>query len=177
MDSVEHKHTGRLEITWEDFGRMCRELALKIKNDFEPDIIVGVAKAGVIPGAVMSSLFRKDLYTIKISRRKNDRIVHARPLLFVPVTDSVHGKKVLIVDEISVTGQTLKIASDEVMSKAAKEVRTATLFIHSNSFRPHYYALESDAMIINPWDHYIIDENNQIAVHPDYLEENFPEKN
>lgn len=177
MDSYEHKHTGTVEIGWEEFGRMCQQLALAINQDYKPDMVVGVAKAGVMPGVVIASLFRKDFYTIKLSRRSNDRVVHARPILFVPITDSVYGKKVLLVDEISVTGETLKMASKEVLDKQAKEVRTATLFVHTYSFKPDYHALESDAMIINPWDKNVIDESGHLAIHPEYTQEAFPDKN
>lgn len=177
MDSYVHEHKGKVEVSWDDFGKMCRDLALKINKEYQPDVVVGVAKAGVIPGVVIASMFRKDFYTIKISRRKNDQVVHARPILFVPITDSVYGKKVLVVDEICVTGQTMQIAKKEVMSKHAKEVRSASMFIHSFSFKPDYYAMETDAMIVNPWDRYVISDEGGLKMHPEYVEEESPEEN
>ncbi len=177
MQSYEHKHEGELIITWEMFGKLAQDLAKKIHKDYKPDVVVGIVKAGVIPGAVISSLFRKDFYTIKLSRRSNDKVVYPRPILFVPITDSVYGKKVLLVDEISVTGETLKLAKEEVMSKQAKEVRTATLFVHTYSYKPDWYALESDAMIINPWDRYVLNEKGELEIHPEYKTGQFPDKN
>lgn len=171
MDSYKHEHSGRTVITWDYFGQLCKDLALKINAEYQPDVVVGVVKAGVLPGAVIASLFRKDFYTIKLSRRSNDKVVHARPILFVPITESVNGKKVLLVDEISVTGETLKMAKEEVLGKQAKEVRTATLFVHSDSFKPDWFALESDAMIVNPWDQYVIDEAGRLTIHPEYIGE------
>jgi len=177
MERYAHSHTGKQVITWDHFGKMCQELAKKIQADFIPDIVVGIVKAGVLPGVVIASLFRKDFYTIKLSRRSNDRVVHARPILFVPVTDSVFGKKILLVDEISITGETLKMAKEEILNKQAKEVRTATMFVHSYSFKPDWFALESDALIINPWDHYVLNDFGELTVHPEYVEEDFPDKN
>jgi hypothetical protein len=170
MDSYNHGHKGRLEVGWEDFGRLCREMAVKIHSQFQPDVVVGVARAGVMPGVVLASMFRKDFYVIKLSRRVNDRVVHARPILFVPITESVHDKKVLLVDEICVTGQTLDMACQEVLSKQAAQVRTATLFVHSHSKKPDFFGLETDDMIVNPWDHYVIGEDGKLEIHPEYLE-------
>jgi uncharacterized protein len=163
------KYDGQLLITWDRFGELCVDLGKKINEQYQPDIIVGVVKAGALPGVVLSSMFRKDFYTIKISRRKDDRIVHARPILFVPINDSVYGKKVLVVDEISLTGQTLEIAKREILNKQAKEVRTATLFVHSNGFKPDWYALESNSLIVKPWDQFILDSSGKLDFHPEYI--------
>ncbi|GAI23948.1 unnamed protein product [marine sediment metagenome] len=32
-----HMHKGRYEISWEKFGSLCKELALKIHSDFHPE--------------------------------------------------------------------------------------------------------------------------------------------
>ena len=59
-----------LEIDWAMFGELCRALALKVARDYDPEIIVGIARAGVIPGAVIASILRADFYSMKISRRE-----------------------------------------------------------------------------------------------------------
>ena len=46
---------GVLELTWEVFGELCRVLAVKVATDgYEPELVIGIAKAGVIPGAVIA---------------------------------------------------------------------------------------------------------------------------
>jgi len=177
MQTYRHEHKGKTVFTWERFGELCKKLAREIHSQYQPDVVVGIVKAGVIPGVVIASLFRKDFYTIKLSRRSNDRVVHARPILFVPITESVYGKKVLLVDEISITGETMKMAKKEVLDKQAKEVKTATLYVHSFSYKPDWYGLESDAMIINPWDHYILNDKGEFVEHPEYANEEFPDRN
>lgn len=59
-----------LDLSWEMFGELCRALALRVARDFEPDLIVGIARAGVFPGAVVASVLRKDFYSLTISRRE-----------------------------------------------------------------------------------------------------------
>jgi len=43
-------------VDWPFFGEMCRALALKIFRDYDPDVVIGIASAGVIPGAVVASI-------------------------------------------------------------------------------------------------------------------------
>src|SRR5256885_788233 len=43
---------GVLEVDWPFFGEMCRALALKIFREYDPDVVIGIARAGVIPGTV-----------------------------------------------------------------------------------------------------------------------------
>ena len=68
-----------LDLSWEMFGELCRALALKVARDFEPDLVVGVARAGAIPGAVVASILRKDFYALTISRREGGEVVRDRP--------------------------------------------------------------------------------------------------
>jgi len=154
-------------ISWQKFGDLCNELALKILKDYQPDIIIGIVKAGVFPGAVIASLFRKDFYTIKLSRRHDDRVIHARPILFVPISNSVYGKKVLLVDWITRTGETLLMAKEEVENKQVSEVRTCTLFAKPDGFKPDWYMHESDSLIVCPWNRFVI-EDGKLAPHPEY---------
>ena len=45
-----------LELSWEVFGELCRALAVKVaQSGYRPDLVIGIAKAGVIPGAVIAS--------------------------------------------------------------------------------------------------------------------------
>jgi hypoxanthine phosphoribosyltransferase len=165
--SINHHHTGTLEITWEQFGEHCRTLALAIEQRFQPQCVVGISKGGLPLATVLASMFRVDLYPIRLSYRERDRVAHEQPIWIVPVTSRVGGQKVLLVDEISVSGSTLKIAKEEIIRQGASEVLTVTLAIHPSSTKPDMYAVESDALIILPWDKWIL-QNSEFALHPEY---------
>src|SRR2546427_2907246 len=45
---------GVLQVDWPFFGELCRALALKIFREYDPDVVIGIARAGVIPGAVVA---------------------------------------------------------------------------------------------------------------------------
>ena len=44
-----------LDLSWEMFGELCRALALRVARQYDPDLVVGIARAGVIPAAVIAS--------------------------------------------------------------------------------------------------------------------------
>ena len=41
-------------VDWPLFGELSRALALRVAREFEPDVVVGIATAGVVPGAVVA---------------------------------------------------------------------------------------------------------------------------
>ena len=49
---------GVFEVDWALFGELSRALALKVARAYDPESILGIAKAGVIPGAVIAASAR-----------------------------------------------------------------------------------------------------------------------
>ena len=49
------------ELSWELFGELCRALALRVYRDYDPDLVVGIATAGVIPAAVIADIGKPPL--------------------------------------------------------------------------------------------------------------------
>jgi len=156
-----------LDLSWEMFGELCRALAMKVARDFEPDLVVGIARAGVIPGAVVASILRKDFYSLTISRREGGEVVRDRPAVLSAAPLQCQGKKVLLVDEITSSGETLRLGLASVRDLGPKEVRTATSFARVSGYRPDYTALETDATVIFPWDRKIF-EGEELVVNPRY---------
>src|SRR5258705_13933025 len=58
---------GVLQVDWAFFGELCRVLALKVFRDYDPQVVIGIAKAGVIPGAVVASILQRDFASIAIT--------------------------------------------------------------------------------------------------------------
>ena len=156
-----------LEVHWDMFGELCRALALKVARDFRPDVVVGIARAGVIPAAVVASILRVDFHSMKISRKEGDEVVRARPAILSAAPAQAAGKRVLIVDEIATSGETLRLALAAVRDVRPAEVRTATSFARTQGYKPDYFALATDATVIFPWDRKIFLEG-ELVVNPRY---------
>ena len=160
--SVEH-----LDLSWEMFGELCRALALKVARDFDPELVIGIARAGVIPGAVVASILRLDFYSLKISRKHGDEQVRERPAILSAAPRQAAGRRVLIVDEISTSGETLRLALAAVRDVRPSEVRTATSLARPRGYQPDYFALQTGATVIYPWDRKIF-EGDELVVNPRY---------
>lgn len=158
-----------LELSWEFFGELCRVLAVKVATSgYRPDIVIGIAKAGVIPASVVASILQCDFYSMKISRDEGMERVREQPKIFSQAPKEARGKRILIVDEISTSGETLRMASNALRQNAPSQIKTAASLVKVGGFRPDYYSLETDAMVIFPWDRHVVDEAGAIEVNPMY---------
>jgi uncharacterized protein len=158
-----------LELSWELFGELCRVLAVKVATSgYQPDLVVGIAKAGVIPGAVVASILRCDFYSLKISRDSGGERVRARPKILSAAPKEAAGKRVLVVDEICTSGETLRIALNALRQVKPSEVRTATSLVKVGGYRPDYHALETSATVAFPWDRHVLNAAGEIVVNPLY---------
>ena len=160
--SIPSTTRGVLEIDWPLFGELCRALALKVARDYDPEIILGIAKAGVIPGVVVASILQREFSSMVVTRNAAESL----PVLVSGPPPSVKGRRVLIVDETCDTGHTIRLALNEVRSAKPAEVRTAVSF-KTGSFEPDFHSFETDKFIILPWDREVV-EDGQLVTRPDY---------
>ncbi len=159
--------TGVLPISWEDMHGLCRALALAAAR-FAPEMVLAVGRGGNYAGTLVAHMLRVEVYPIRLSRRVADVVTHPTPQWVVEPPAAVTGRRVLIVDEISSTGETLTLARARVAASGAAAVRTAVLYAHSwGVATPDYIGLISDALILNPWDREIVEEG-RLVFHPEY---------
>lgn len=158
-----------LDLSWEMFGELCRALALRVAREYTPEVIVGIARAGAIPGAVMATILRVDFYSMTISRREGADRVRERPAVLSAAPLQVRGKRVLLVDEIATTGDTLRLALAAIRAVDPAEIRTATSFVRPSGYRPDYHALETGSTLIFPWDRKVF-EGDELVVNPLYAD-------
>jgi hypoxanthine phosphoribosyltransferase len=153
---------GVLEVDWPFFGELCRALALRVAREYQPEIVLGVAKAGVIPGVVVASIMQCEFSSMAVTRRE----AGSQPVLVSGPPYSIRGRRVLVVDETCDTGSTMRLALSEVRALQPAEVRSAVSF-KTGEYTPDFHAFETENFIILPWDREII-QNGEIVVRPDY---------
>ena len=157
---------GIREITWEEFHRMCRELARKVHRE-NFDIIIGIARAGLLPAVLIAIILCKEFFPIRITRREKDQVKWKKPVWKVDVPTKVTNANILVVDEIADTGETLSLVSERLKKRGAGSVKTAVLITHSWARpKPDYFNFESDELIIFPWDTKIL-VNGKWVLHPE----------
>jgi hypoxanthine phosphoribosyltransferase len=138
-------------VEWPLFGELSRALALKVSKAFDPELVIGIATAGVVPGAVVAAMLDRPFYSIIVSRRFRAETVRETPAVLSGAPADVLGRRVLIVDETCNNGETMRLAIAAIINAGASEVRTAVSF-KTGAYVPDYHALETEARIILPWD-------------------------
>ncbi|MGB9959516.1 MAG: phosphoribosyltransferase [Candidatus Bathyarchaeales archaeon] len=141
--------------TWNGIYRMLLRLAQKIrKSSFKPDVIVGVSRGGWPPARVLSDLLdNQNLANVRAEFYLGVAETRGEPTLTQPISVSVAGKKVLVVDEVADTGKSLKLIKEHLAKEGAAEVRIATIYYKPWSIiLPEYYAKETSCWIVFPWE-------------------------
>ncbi|MBK6486277.1 MAG: phosphoribosyl transferase [Gemmatimonadetes bacterium] len=156
---------GRFDVEWPLFGELSRALALKVAREYDPEIVVGVATAGVIPAAVVAAILGREFRSILVSRRDHDH-VRETPAVLGAAPQEVRGRRVLIVDETCDSGDTLRLAVAAIVNAGADEVRTAVSFKTGN-YEPDFHALATESTIVLPWDREVLIDD-ELRPNPKY---------
>jgi len=165
--TVEHSK-GVFEVEWPLFGELSRALALKVARDYDPDVVVGIATAGVVPGAVIAAILSREFHSMVVSRRFGTETVRETPAVLSAAPSSVRDRRVLIVDETCDTGDTIRLAVAAVVNAGATDVRTAVGF-KTGSYKPDYHGLATESTIILPWDREVLIDG-ELVTNPLYAE-------
>ncbi len=144
--------------TWESIFSKSVTLAEKL-NERSPkgfDCIVGVSRGGLVLTRIMSDLLeiqdvmitKSEYYSDLGERRK-------KPVITQKIQGNIFHKKVLLLDDVADTGQSLVEIERYLESKRPKELIVATLYIKPwSKVIPDYYVNKTDAGIIFPWERF-----------------------
>lgn len=141
--------------TWNQIYDMLIDQAQEIKQiSFKPDIIIGISRGGLVPARILTDLLETpQSTTIGIEFYVGIAQRGLQPILKQPLVIPVDGKRVLLIDDISDSGQSLKLAKNYLLEKRASEVRVATLYVRTSSLvKPDFFEKESDCWIVFPWE-------------------------
>lgn len=159
---------GVFEVEWPMFGELSRALALKVVREYDPEIVVGIATAGVVPGAVIAAILDREFHSIVVSRRYQSEVIRETPEVFGAAPPAVRGRRVLIVDETCDSGATMRLAVSSIVYAGASEVMTAVAF-RTGSYEPDFHALATESTIVLPWDREVLFQG-ELVPNPLYRE-------
>ncbi len=142
-------------LGWEQFGAAARELTQQVVDSgFEPDILLSITRGGLLPaGAVAYALDNKNLHIINVEfyTGVDERLPEPVFLPPLPATNYLDGAKVLIIDDVADTGETLRMVRD-FCDKYCAESRTAVLYEKPRSvIACDYVWKRTDQWISFPW--------------------------
>ena len=144
-----------LHLSWDDVQSLTEEVAKQIREiGYTPDVIVAVSRGGFDPARILcDQLGIKRLASLQIEYYTDINESSSTPEIVFPLNADVPGMSVLVVDDVSDTGDSLRVARDHVLERGASEVRVATLHVKPwTGFRPDFSASEVESWIIYPWE-------------------------
>lgn len=160
LASMERSRKSRVrEVSWMEFDRLVHEMARTIRKQFKPEAVVGVAHGGVFVGGAIASALSVEFFPVRISRRSRDKAHdEKKPSLLGEMPRELKNLRVLVVDDIASSGDTLELARALLSSVGAKDVATACLVSKEEGFQPDYQAMATDDLVVFPWDYDLVND-------------------
>jgi len=134
-------------VSWDEVVEWSIGLGKRIESSgWIPDMVVAVARGGDVPARLLCDyLGITDLVSLQSQHWVEAARMAQKAIIRNPYSVEAKGLKVLVVDDIVDTGETLALAKDFIASEwKPEEVRTAALQWISPvaKFKPDYYYLE-----------------------------------
>jgi hypoxanthine phosphoribosyltransferase len=142
-------------LGWAEFGGAARELAASVHGSgFAPDVVVAIARGGLLlAGAIAYALNVKSCGALNAEFYTGIDERLEEPVILAPFLDevSLHGKRVLLADDVSDSGRTLKMVLD-LITRAGADVRTVCLYSKpATVLEPDYVWRKTPKWIAFPW--------------------------
>lgn len=142
------------KLSWTDLQRDCIELyRTKLQPIQDIDQIVSICRGGDVVSRIFSDL----LGTLPISHitltSYHDLKKQKVPIITEEPSKNLSQKTILIIDEVSDTGETFKIVTDYFVTRKVKKIYTLSPYIKpETTFIPDFYQREIDGWIVFPYD-------------------------
>jgi adenine/guanine phosphoribosyltransferase-like PRPP-binding protein len=98
----------RISLDFETISRVLKQTNLP-----NVDFVVGIAEGGIVPAALLAHQLGVPMHLLRINYRAPDNSPrHSAPILLADAPTLPEGACILLVDDVSVSGQTLTLARD-----------------------------------------------------------------
>ncbi len=122
-------------VSWDEIAEWARLLSMKIKDSgWLPDIVVAIARGGYAPARLVCDyLGITDLISLQVVHWPSTAQVAEKAYIKYPLSVDLSGKKVLVIDDIVDTGDSIQLAKEHIeRNNRNVEVRTAA----SSGYQP-----------------------------------------
>ncbi len=154
-------------VNWNRIEELSIRLAeLIVSSGFRPTVIVAVMRGGYIVARLLSDLLNVPrVLTITIKSYTGIGVRASSPMVIAGEVN-VKGEQVLIVDDVTDSGNTMRTAVNYISTQGPRLIKTAVLFHKPWSMvKPDYYSSETTRWIIFPWS--IAEVLRQLSVNRD----------
>lgn len=156
------------EISWVQFDRYVQTLATLCKP-FRAEAVVGLVHGGVFVGGALAAALRAEFYPVRIGQRSRDsgKAGHGKAGRFRKMPKELKGLRILVVDDVASSGDSLELAVALAKKAGAKEVKTAALLSREDGYVPSFAAVKTHELYVFPWDYQDVTDDARFEVEPD----------
>ena len=142
-----------LTVSWKTFENKIHRLATNISSsEKDLEIMVAIARGGMSVAHILSDFLHLPIATFTISSYKDLKQTKMSQISY-GVGGSLQDKKILLVDDISDTGNTFIRGIEHIKEMGGASIVTASVFIKTwTSFVPDYYIAKTDRWIVQPFE-------------------------
>lgn len=157
----------RIYLNWHDVEELVSKVVMQLNTPY--DALLLIARGGIIPGGMIAEALRmKDLLTASVLVPNNPGVKAEMSwprFLQFPADPVIHGKKILLIDNIWDRGRTIVTVKSRVES-AGGFAETAVLHWKQRQslFRdekPTFYGAKTEDWILYPWQR--IDDSDDLV--------------
>jgi hypoxanthine phosphoribosyltransferase len=127
----------KVYVSWNDVECMTQDIIRQIHQDgWQPDYVVAITRGGLTPGNLISQYLGVPMQTLKVSLRGEEPDCESN---FWMAEDADRGCRILIVDDINDSGETLNWIQKDWGSSVpwGDNVRVAVLYDNESSASQH----------------------------------------
>jgi hypoxanthine phosphoribosyltransferase len=145
---------GPAPLTFDDVARLVVDLAERLRD--RHDLMLVITRGGLIPGGILAYLAGyKNIVVAAVEFYDDDGHRGAEPAFHqFPSAELLHGRTVLIVDEVWDSGRTIEAVTRRVR-EAGGIPTTAVLHYKPGrsevDARPDHHVVETDDWVVYPW--------------------------
>ena len=116
-------------ISWSEVERLCQHLAGLIRESgYRPDLVIAIGRGGYVPARLMCDwLHIMGLTSIKVEHYLSGANRQEEAVIRYPLKADIRGLRVLVVDDVNDTGDTLEAATQHLQAFQPGEIRTAVM--------------------------------------------------
>ncbi|MFP4005738.1 MAG: phosphoribosyltransferase [Candidatus Hadarchaeia archaeon] len=140
-------------LSWNNIDKAVESLAVELKDDYDPDVIVGIARGGLVPAVRLSHLMNDLLMrVIHVKYYEDFEKTMDEPEIFWSDVKKLEGK-VLVVDDVADSGKTLEVVLKHLEKRTGNGLRVATIaYKPSSKIKPDYFVYKTEKWLVFPWE-------------------------
>lgn len=149
------------KVTWEQIEDLIVELEIQIKKSKKKyDLIIGINRGGLVPSVMMSHRLNVPHGVHTVHSYQGTEKKELKTDLYISMIGLIKAHhNILLVDDISDSGESLKAALKSIRKKDSDAVNMDIATLHYKPkaiVKPNYFGkeIEDDVWVMYPWEKY-----------------------